>query len=123
MTRTRFQQIRGALTLHPLEHPTFDKKRNPLWQFAVPISVSNIDEVTVRTKARTRARTFTPTKPDKYDVRFLKLTDGEMQLLGAVRINLVDKCNNPAVSAAITGIDGGPRGGWEPVATVDPEPG
>ncbi|KAF1776665.1 hypothetical protein JG687_00010386 [Phytophthora cactorum] len=70
MTRTRFQQIRGAWILHPPEHPTFDKERDPLWQFAVPIGVSSIDEMTVRTKARTRARTFMPSKPDKYGVRF-----------------------------------------------------
>ncbi|KAG3068150.1 hypothetical protein PI124_g13963 [Phytophthora idaei] len=31
-TGTRFQQIRGALTLHPPEHPTFDKERDPLWR-------------------------------------------------------------------------------------------
>ncbi|KAG6942850.1 hypothetical protein JG687_00018829 [Phytophthora cactorum] len=42
--RTRFQQIRGALTLHPPEHPSFDKERVPFADFAVPISVSSIDE-------------------------------------------------------------------------------
>ncbi|KAG6949771.1 hypothetical protein JG687_00014642 [Phytophthora cactorum] len=219
-TGTRFQQIPGALTLHPPEHPTFDKERDPLWQFAVPIGVSSIDAMTVRTKARTRARTFMPSKPDKYSVRFyavvgwsslyvhslwdnssgntmpstpaerytglfpilrtplyntlradevtleqesaialwitmagyqtramrsptghrlvvsdnfythhtfaqalLKFTDGEMHLLGTVRINLVDKWNKPVVSVAVTRADGGPRGGWGLVAAVDPEPG
>ncbi|KAF1776663.1 hypothetical protein GQ600_6364 [Phytophthora cactorum] len=29
----------------------------------------------------------------------------------------------PAVSAAVTRVDGGPRGGWELVAAGDPEPG
>ncbi|KAG6952758.1 hypothetical protein JG687_00012808 [Phytophthora cactorum] len=46
----------------------------------------------------------------------LKFTDGEMHLLGTVRMNLVDK-------SAIARVDGGPRGNWELVAAVDPKPG
>ncbi|KUF95983.1 Bifunctional epoxide hydrolase 2 [Phytophthora nicotianae] len=53
----------------------------------------------------------------------LKFTDGEMHLLGTVRINLVDKWNKPAVSAAIGRVDAGNRGSWELVAAVNPEPG
>ncbi|ETL86097.1 hypothetical protein L917_14450, partial [Phytophthora nicotianae] len=48
-------------------------------------------------------------------------TDGETHLLGTVRINLVDKWNKPGVAAAIQRVDKGARGGWELVATVDPE--
>ncbi|KAF4130224.1 Transposase IS4 [Phytophthora infestans] len=88
MARRRFQQIRGALTLHLPEHPSFDKERDlwrwsgvmehfqqPFAHFAVPIGVSSIDEMTVRKKARTRAKTLTPSKPDKYGVRFYADTD------------------------------------------------
>ncbi|KAF1777848.1 PiggyBac transposable element-derived protein [Phytophthora cactorum] len=78
------------VTLHPPEHPTFDKERDPLWrcrgimehfqkhfaEFAVPVDVSSIDEMTVRTKARTRARTFMPSKSDRYGVHFTLLWDG-----------------------------------------------
>ncbi|OWZ24586.1 hypothetical protein PHMEG_000336 [Phytophthora megakarya] len=215
MPRTRFQQIRGALTLHPPEHPSFDREHDPLWRccgvmehfqkqfaaFAVPLCVSSIDEMTVRTKARTRAKTFMPSKPDKYGLRFyavvgwsslyvhslwanssdtqvsfqlyeqhftircemkvflvmdsdaghetralrsptghrlvvsdkfytrhtfaralLKFTDGEMHLLGTVRINFVDKWNKSAVSAAVEQVDNGVRGDLALVVAVDPEP-
>lgn len=84
MPRTRFQDIRAALQFHPPEDPTLDKLHDPLWhsrtilahfqkrfaEFAVPTGVSSIDEMTVRTKARSRARTYMPSKPDKYGVRF-----------------------------------------------------
>ncbi|GMF49324.1 unnamed protein product [Phytophthora fragariaefolia] len=39
-------------------------------EFAVPVGVSIIDEMTVRTKAWTRAKANIPSKPDKYGVRF-----------------------------------------------------
>ncbi|KAK1931858.1 hypothetical protein P3T76_012790 [Phytophthora citrophthora] len=32
VSRNRFQQIRGGLTLHPLEQLSFDKERDPLWR-------------------------------------------------------------------------------------------
>jgi hypothetical protein len=84
MPRTRFQTIRAALTFHAPDDPRIDKVRDPLWysrvllahfqkrfaEFAVPTGVSSIDEMTVRTKARSRARTHMPSKPDKYGVRF-----------------------------------------------------
>lgn len=75
MTRTRFQQIRGSLTLHPPQDSSFDKEKDPLWccrgvmeqkrfaEFAVPVGVRSLDEMTVATKARTRAKTFIPSKP------------------------------------------------------------
>lgn len=84
MPRTRFQNIRSALQFHPFEDPTLDKLRDPLWhsrtilahfqrrfaEFAVPTGVSSINEMTVATKARSKARTYMPSKPDKYGVRF-----------------------------------------------------
>ncbi|GMF54271.1 unnamed protein product [Phytophthora fragariaefolia] len=59
MTRNKFQQIRGALTLHPPEEPSFDKERDPLWrwrammehfqerfaEFAVPVVAAAIIHV------------------------------------------------------------------------------
>eukprot|EP00644_Phytophthora_capsici_P019579 jgi/Phyca11/133235/e_gw1.379.1.1 len=53
MSRIRFQGIRGALTLHPPEDPSFDRDKDPLWrcrdvmerfqqlfaEYAVPVGV------------------------------------------------------------------------------------
>ncbi|ETL77356.1 hypothetical protein L917_21703, partial [Phytophthora nicotianae] len=50
-------------------------------------------------------------------------TDGEMHLLGTVRLNLVDKWNKPAVKASIERVDASERGSWELVAAVGLEPG
>ncbi|EGZ24111.1 hypothetical protein PHYSODRAFT_483052 [Phytophthora sojae] len=32
LSRNRFQQIRGALTLHAPQPPSFDEERDPLWR-------------------------------------------------------------------------------------------
>ncbi|EGZ07314.1 hypothetical protein PHYSODRAFT_528593, partial [Phytophthora sojae] len=37
---------------------------------AVPISTSSVDEIGVRTKAHTLAKSFLPLKPDKFGIRF-----------------------------------------------------
>ena len=39
-------------------------------QVAVPIGTSALDEASVRTKARTTASSYLPSKPDKYATRF-----------------------------------------------------
>ncbi|GMF35134.1 unnamed protein product [Phytophthora fragariaefolia] len=39
-------------------------------QIAVPYGTSSLDENSVRTKARTRAKSFIPSKPDKHAIRF-----------------------------------------------------
>ncbi|GMF26610.1 unnamed protein product [Phytophthora fragariaefolia] len=52
----------------------------------------------------------------------LKITDGEMHLLGTVRINLVDKWKKVVMAAAVARLGAGERGTWEVVAAVDPEP-
>ncbi|OWY99218.1 hypothetical protein PHMEG_00029819 [Phytophthora megakarya] len=71
--------------------PTLDKLRDPLWhsrailnhfqkQFAaiaVPTGVSTIGKMTVATKARSRARTYMPSKPDKYGIRFYAVVSWE----------------------------------------------
>ncbi|EGZ06333.1 hypothetical protein PHYSODRAFT_531336 [Phytophthora sojae] len=36
---------------------------------AVPVGAVTLDELTVRTKARSGAKTYMPSKPDKYGVR------------------------------------------------------
>ncbi|POM63840.1 Reverse transcriptase, partial [Phytophthora palmivora] len=84
MPRVRFQQVRCELALYPPVNPAFHKELDPRWrcrdtmeyfqkrfaEFAVPIGVSSINEMPVRTKARTRANTYLSSKPDKYGVRF-----------------------------------------------------
>eukprot|EP00644_Phytophthora_capsici_P018173 jgi/Phyca11/114138/e_gw1.25.427.1 len=66
MPRDRFQQIRGALQFNPPGAATFAAVRDPLYrcrgllqhfqkhfaEIAVPIGASSLDEITVRTKAR-----------------------------------------------------------------------
>ena len=86
MSRGRFQQICGSLSPY---HPVTDYKQNksskdPLWHsrnllehfqrncmaIAVPIGTAALDEARFRTKARTLAKSYLPSKPDKYAVRF-----------------------------------------------------
>ncbi|KAF4132759.1 Transposase IS4 [Phytophthora infestans] len=90
MQRDLFLGIRAAITLHPTDTvPEEVKQRDPLWHcrsilnnilkkcalLAVPNGVSALDESSIRTKARSAARTFIPSKPDKYAVRFYALVD------------------------------------------------
>ena len=84
MGRNRFQTIRGNLQLHHLEKDYNFDKRDPLWhsrfilshfqkrftEIAVPYGVTSFDESSVRTKAKSRAKSYMPSKPDKYAVRF-----------------------------------------------------
>ncbi|KAF1791585.1 PiggyBac transposable element-derived protein [Phytophthora cactorum] len=171
MTRTQFQQIRGALTLHSPEHPRLTRREIRCGVVEESWNISGItmlstpaerytglfptlrtplyntlraDEVTIEQESTTalwiaiaghQTRALrSPTDhrlvvSDNFYTRhtfaqaLLKLTDGEMHLLGTVRMNLVDKWNKPAVSAAVARVDGDSRGGWELVAAVDPEPG
>ncbi|POM69278.1 Hypothetical protein PHPALM_14452 [Phytophthora palmivora] len=44
---------------------------------AVSNGVSALDESSIRTKARSAIRTYIPSKPDKYTVRFYALVDGK----------------------------------------------
>ncbi|EGZ07378.1 hypothetical protein PHYSODRAFT_529221, partial [Phytophthora sojae] len=44
---------------------------------AVPFGISSIDEIGVRTKARTLARPFMPLKPDKFAIRFYAVVGWE----------------------------------------------
>ncbi|OWZ09430.1 hypothetical protein PHMEG_00017867 [Phytophthora megakarya] len=50
----------------------------------VPTGVSSIDEMTVRTKARSRARTYMPSKPDKYGVHFYAIVDWDSLYVNSV---------------------------------------
>ncbi|RLN37861.1 hypothetical protein BBJ28_00000464, partial [Nothophytophthora sp. Chile5] len=85
MSRSRFQSIRASLVVHPPELLEEERLRqDPLWHsrnllqhfqqkfasVAVPYGVSSLDENSVRTKARTRAKSFIPSKPDKFAIRF-----------------------------------------------------
>lgn len=83
MSRNRFQSIRSRVKFHPLD-ATAGNGADPLWhsrilmehmqtkfvEMATPFGTSSLDENSVRTKARTRAKSFIPSKPDKYAIRF-----------------------------------------------------
>ncbi|EGZ24218.1 hypothetical protein PHYSODRAFT_481445 [Phytophthora sojae] len=89
MSRARFQEIRGRVKLHPLDMTPGDGK-DPLWhshivlehmqtkfaQIATPYGASSFDECTVRTKARTRAKFYMPSKPEKYGIVSTPLLGG-----------------------------------------------
>jgi hypothetical protein len=85
MSRNVFQQIRANLFFYNPSNRDDDVQHDdPLWHsrnimehfvknssaIAVPVGTSALDENTARTKARTKARTYMPNKPDKYGVRF-----------------------------------------------------
>ncbi|KAG6944005.1 hypothetical protein JG688_00017319 [Phytophthora aleatoria] len=83
MSRNRFQAIRARVKFHPLD-ATAGYGADPLWhsrvlmehmqtkfaELAIPFGTSSLDENSVRTKARTRAKSFIPSKPDKYGIQF-----------------------------------------------------
>ena len=85
MSRQRFQEIRSCVRFH--SQSSYDAElasSDPLWfcrslldQFirrsatiAVPLGVSALDENSCATKARTKAKTYSPNKPAKYAIRF-----------------------------------------------------
>lgn len=80
MPRNRFQPIRGSVTLHPPEQPAFNKELDPLWRFRGLWSIFSsllpsllcIFELVCIDKMKTwkQVRTFLPSKPDKYEIRF-----------------------------------------------------
>ncbi|GMF49486.1 unnamed protein product [Phytophthora fragariaefolia] len=63
MARNRFEAIRARFQVHSPGSADFAA-------IAVPIGAVSLDENTVRTKARSSAKTYMPSKPDKYGVRF-----------------------------------------------------
>ncbi|GMF68114.1 unnamed protein product [Phytophthora fragariaefolia] len=85
MARNRFEAIRARFQVHsPGSVPVERREQDPLWHsrrllgqiqakfgaIAVPIGAVSLDENTARTKARSSAKTYMPSKPDKYGVRF-----------------------------------------------------
>jgi len=85
MSRSRFQDIRSCVRFSSKQSYDSDgASTDPLWfcrslidQFirksasvAVPLGVSALDENSCPTKARTRAKTYSPNKPAKYAIRF-----------------------------------------------------
>ena len=85
MSRDDFETIRSHLSVHPASAYNHTiASTDPLWhsrkimeQFmknaatlAVPEGTSAFDENTARTKARTSAKSYIPSKPDKYGIRF-----------------------------------------------------
>jgi hypothetical protein len=85
MSRNRFQEIRSCISfLSPKAYDAATAHDDPLWtcrslldhfirrsaDIAVPLGISALDENSCATKARTRAKTYSPNKPDKYAIRF-----------------------------------------------------
>ncbi|KAF4143098.1 Transposase IS4 [Phytophthora infestans] len=85
MPRNRFECLRANIQLHAPNSATESYKlMNPLWhsrdllrhiqgqfaEIAVPTGAASFDESTVRAKARSLARTYMPSKPGKYGIRF-----------------------------------------------------
>lgn len=85
MSRNRFMDIRAAVRFSALEsYDAATANDDPLWfsrsvleefiiksaRLAVPVGISALDENTCPTKARTRAKTYSPNKPAKYGIRF-----------------------------------------------------
>jgi hypothetical protein len=83
MSRIRFQEIRSSICfLSPKAYDAATAHDDPLWScrslldhfiwrsadVAVPIGISALDENSCATKACTRAKTYTPNKPDKYAI-------------------------------------------------------
>ncbi|KAF4131899.1 Transposase IS4 [Phytophthora infestans] len=81
MQRDLFLGIRAAITLHPTDMvPAEVKQRDPLWHcrsilnnilkkctsLTVSDGVSALDDSSIRAKSRSAARTFIPSKPEKY---------------------------------------------------------
>ncbi|KAE8966713.1 hypothetical protein PR001_g28316, partial [Phytophthora rubi] len=78
MARNRFESIRARFQVHaPGSVPVVRREQDPLWHsrrllaqlqqkfasIAVPVGAISLDEITVRTKARSSAKTFMPSKP------------------------------------------------------------
>jgi hypothetical protein len=85
MGRTRFQNIRASLQFRCHASVThLEKVQDPLWfsrvllehlqrncaYVAVPKSCSALDENSAAYKGRSKARSYMPSKPDKYAIRF-----------------------------------------------------
>ena len=85
MLREDFQQIRSNLALRdPSSYSHEEASADPLWhcrkllehfqknicQVAVPVGTGALDEASVRTKARTTASSYLPSKLGKYAIRF-----------------------------------------------------
>jgi hypothetical protein len=85
MSRKRFLEIRSCVRFYSQEeYDPQTASEDPLWlcrslleQFqrksaslAVPVGVSALDENSCATKARTKAKTYSPNKPAKYAIRF-----------------------------------------------------
>lgn len=90
MSRNRFEAIRGAIRLVLTENVTPQLRgEDPLWHsraliqelnrncisLAAPRCVFAIDEATLATKARTRAKSYIPSKPDKFGIRFYTVVE------------------------------------------------
>jgi len=102
MSRTRFQEIRSAVRFESRQSYGHNvASHDPLWscrglldQFmkksatvAVPLGVSALDENSCPTKARTKAKTYSPNKPAKYAIRFYAVVGHKYCYLSAMADN------------------------------------
>lgn len=90
MPRDRFKDIRSSIRFtFQISDEVQPKEHDPLWhsrtlltdflqrcqQVAVPLYATSLDENSCRTKARTKAKSYLPTKPDKFAIRFYCVVD------------------------------------------------
>ena len=99
MVRDDFLQIRSNLVLRdPASYDHQEASQDPLWhsrkllehfeqntvKVAVPTGTSALDEASIRTKARTTARSYIPSKPDKYAVRMYALVGSKNTYISSI---------------------------------------
>ncbi|KAJ8528656.1 hypothetical protein ON010_g14673 [Phytophthora cinnamomi] len=145
-----FQQIRGALALHPPQPPSFDKERDPLWrcrgimehfqlqfaEFAVPIGGTPYTSLfpTLRTPLYNTLRAQdVDIEPDTATAMWIAMAGHQTQTLRSPTGHRLVVSDNfytrhtllkfTDVAAAVARVGVGERGSWELVAAVDPEPG
>ncbi|GMF18251.1 unnamed protein product [Phytophthora fragariaefolia] len=117
MTRDRFQRIRGELQFHPPDAVTFAMVRDPLYRCRGLLQHFQ----------KRFAETAVPVVSDSFYTchtyaRAVEVfPDGEVRLLGSVRMNLVNRFNQFALEPAVQRDATQERGSWELVAAVDPE--
>ncbi|KAJ8576257.1 hypothetical protein ON010_g2954 [Phytophthora cinnamomi] len=100
--RNRFESIRARFQVHAPGGVSVERREeDPLWHsrrlmaliqaklaaIAVPVGAESLDENTVRTNARSAAKTYMPSKTDKYGLRFYAVVGWESLYAYSVRDN------------------------------------
>lgn len=102
MSRDDFQNIRANIILRePGTYNHTEVSADPLWHsrklldhfqkniasVAVPTGTTALDEASVRTKCRSKARSYLPSKPDKYAIRFYAVVGTKYAYLFSIMDN------------------------------------